>query len=81
MTFDNRNRGAIWQNKDKEADGQPDFTGKLNVEGREFWVSAWKRKADAAPKSPALTFSIKANQAQQGAPSERPKGDDEEIPF
>lgn len=57
--YDNTNRGAIWANKDKEGAKDPDFKGSLNVDGREFWVAAWKRKSDASPKSPALSFSIK----------------------
>jgi hypothetical protein len=73
--FDNRNRGAIWRNKNKESAEQPDLTGKLDVEGREFWVSAWKRKEGASATSPALTFRIKPNEAQRGAPTTKPDGD------
>ena len=56
---DNTNRGAIWKNDKKESDTQPDFTGRLNVNGVDFWVSSWKRKPDANPKAPALSFSVK----------------------
>lgn len=56
--MDNTNRGAIWKNEDKESDTHPDFKGQLNVEGVEYWVSAWKRKPDANPKAPALSFSV-----------------------
>ena len=58
MSYDNTNRGQIWRNEKKEKPTQPDFTGSLNVEGVEYWVSAWKRKPDANPKAPPLTFSI-----------------------
>lgn len=57
--YSNENRGSIWKNDRKEKDTHPDFTGSLNVEGREYWVSAWKRKPDANPKAPALSFSVK----------------------
>lgn len=57
--FDNTNRGSIWKNDKKETDKHPDFTGSLNVEGVEYWVSAWKRKQGASDKAPALSFSIK----------------------
>ena len=56
---DNTNRGAIWKNDKKESDTHPDFTGSINVSGVEYWVSAWKRKPDANPRSPALSFSVK----------------------
>jgi hypothetical protein len=42
--YDNTNRGSIWMNDKKETVNHPDFTGSLNVEGKEYWVSAWKRK-------------------------------------
>lgn len=60
----NENRGAIWRNEKREKDTHPDFTGSLNVDGREYWVSAWKRKEGAGAKSPALSFSIKPKDDQ-----------------
>jgi hypothetical protein len=64
MEHDNTNRGAIWKNEKKERDTHPDFTGSLNVNGVEYWVSAWKRKEDAGPKAPALSFSVKPKDEQ-----------------
>lgn len=78
--YDNRNRGSIWKNDRKEKDTHPDFTGTLNVEGREFWVSAWKRKPGAGEKSPALSFSVKPK--EESAPARQSKQEPEdEIPF
>lgn len=70
---DNTNRGSIWKNDKKEKDTQPDFTGSLNVNGVEYWVSAWKRKADANPNAPALSFSVKPkdDSPRQQAPQQR----------
>lgn len=59
MAYDNTNRGAIWKNDDKREDNHPDFKGSINVDGREYWVSAWKRKEGASAKAPALSFSVK----------------------
>jgi hypothetical protein len=88
--YDNNNRGSIWKNEKKEKDTHPDFTGSLNVNGVEYWVSAWKRKEGAAPKAPALSFSVKPKEEQQPAPKKPDpissgrslKADmDDEIPF
>ncbi len=58
--YDRTNRGSIWKNDRKETDNHPDFTGSFtDANGVEYWVSAWKRKQDAAPKAPALTFTLK----------------------
>jgi hypothetical protein len=62
--YDNTNRGQIWRNDKKQTDNHPDFTGSLNVNGVEYWVSAWKRKEGAAAKAPALSFSIKPKDEQ-----------------
>lgn len=85
MDYDNTNRGAIWKNEDKESDTHPDFKGQLNVNGVEFWVSAWKRKPDASEKSPALSFSIKPKderpQTKGSKPAGRPQRPTDDIPF
>ena len=80
----NTNRGAIWKNDDKREDNHPDFKGSLNVDGVEYWVSAWKRKEGAGAKAPALSFSIKPKEAKQeakSAPAQRHQDMDDEIPF
>ena len=85
--YDNTNRGSIWKN-DRMRDGKqdPQFTGTLNVEGVEYWISAWKRKAGAKSGSPALNFTLNrkdANKAPNPAKQEAPQEeyDDTEIPF
>lgn len=58
MSYDNNNKGAIWGNDRKQNDNHPDFKGQATINGVEYWVSAWKRKPDASPSSPALSFSV-----------------------
>ncbi len=83
--FDNTNRGSIWPNDKKETEKHPDFTGSLDVNGVEFWVSAWKRKPDANPKAPSLSFSVKPKEERQPTDYAKPEkgGDDgfDAIPF
>ena len=67
MTYDNTNRGAIWKNEEKSEDTHPDFKGSLNVEGVEYFFDAWKRKPDANPKAPALSFRVKRKDKQPDA--------------
>ena len=85
--YDDTNRGQIWPNEDKTADTPTwaDFKGSVNVEGVEYWVSAWKRKPDAKPKAPSLSFSIKRKEEKQTPQPETPPApvDDgfDDIPF
>ena len=59
MTYDNTNRGQIWKNEKKTTESHPDFTGTLNVNGVEFYVSAWKRKEAAASASTHLRATMR----------------------
>ena len=88
MSYDNTNRGQIWPNDKKTTDNHPDFKGTVDVEGVEYWVSAWKRKAGGNPKAPSLSFSLQPkdeahqqgmNQAQSAAPV--PEEFEDDIPF
>jgi hypothetical protein len=65
MSYDNNNRGAIWKNEKKENDKHPDFKGDLNIDGVIYNVSAWKRKPDANPKAPLLSFSVSKREMPQ----------------
>jgi len=88
--YSNTNKGAIWKNDKKESDKHPDFKGSIDVEGIEYWVSAWKRKPDGNPKAPALSFSIKrkdevhnqgVSQAQAAVAGSQADDFDDDIPF
>lgn len=91
MAYDNTNRGSVWKNKKKEKDTHPDFTGSLNVDGTEYWVNAWRRKADAPESAPVMTFTIRPKEVVVDHQNERPKvrqssadmgrDMDDEIPF
>lgn len=39
--YDNTNRGGLWKNARKESDRHPDYTGNINVNGVDMWLSAW----------------------------------------
>jgi len=62
--YGNENRGSIWGNKRKTKDTHPDFTGTMNVEGREYFVDGWKRKEGASPNAPFFSLSVKPMDAQ-----------------
>lgn len=93
MSFDNTNKGAIWGNKDKQTDTQPDFKGSINIEGVEYWLSGWKRDPNGNPNAPSVKFSVKrkdevqsqgmqqARQAQQAPPQPAPDNFSDDIPF
>ena len=72
--FDKTNRFTLWQNKDKTADKPTwaDFQGEINIDGVDYYLSAWKRKPDGNPKAPPLSGTVKLKEARQ-APADYEK--------
>lgn len=65
------NRGGLWKNSRKETDKHPDFTGSINVEGKEYWISMWDNADNENPKAPVYSLSVSEKQAKK----------DDDIPF
>jgi hypothetical protein len=79
--YDNTNTGAIWGNKDRKTDKHPTHTGSINVEGVEYWVSAWV--GDKSKNQPSLSFKIQKKEPKQSKPSAAfaEISDPDSIPF
>ena len=41
MSYDNRNSGIITRNDKQGNEKRPDYRGSINVDGRDYWISAW----------------------------------------
>ncbi len=87
MAYDNTNSGMLARNKRREKDTHPEYTGTLNVEGTEYWVSAWIKEGKPGSKlegekyfSIALTKKDAPRTASKPAPT--PASDSlDDIPF
>ena len=56
--YDNNMRGVLFHNDRKESDRHPDLKGSCEVDGVEYWLSAW-RKEGANGKFLSLAFTKK----------------------
>jgi hypothetical protein len=63
-SYDNTNTGAVWPNRNKQAETHADFSGSINIEGVEYFIDAWRKPADAADKAPVLKFKVKRKEKQ-----------------
>jgi|TARA_R110002012_G_C11377062_1_gene582798 hypothetical protein len=82
--YDNTNRGSIWKNPKRESDRHPHLTGTANVDGTEYWISAWAKDKGGNPKAPELTFSFKAKDNQpvtETPPTADTHADDDDLPW
>ncbi len=56
MTYDNTNSGILYRNDRKERDTHPDFTGTINVEGVDYWLSGWAKEGKPGSKMEGRKF-------------------------
>ena len=86
MSYDNTNSGILAKNLDcDESRKQPQYRGSLNVEGVDYWVSAWIQEGREGTKLAGQKyFSMKLEPKQQQAQQPAPKPQatvDQDIPF
>lgn len=66
MPYDENLRGALFKNDKKSQENQPDYTGKINIDGKDYWLSAWLKTAESGRKYMSLSATPKeAQEAQQ----------------
>jgi hypothetical protein len=78
--YDNTNRGALFKNDRRETDKHPEYSGTINVDGRDYWLSAWVKDGK---KGKFFSLSVKAKEDRNRNPNagKQDAGMDDEIPF
>ena len=79
--YDNTNRGSLFKNDRKSADTHADYTGSLNVEGKEVWINAWIKESKSGTKF--MSLSVRPKEARTAALDDfKPVPDSEDsVPF
>ena len=73
--MDNTNKGTLNINDKQGNDKRPDMKGRINVDGKEYWLSAWEREGK---NGKFWSLSIEAKKEAQEAYT---KATGQDIPF
>lgn len=61
--YDNTNSGVLFHESAPESEKHPDYTGNINVDGKEYRLAGWKRTGKSGV--PFLSLKISAPRAKQ----------------
>ena len=83
MEYNNENRGALWKNDRRDDDKFPHYKGSLNVEGVDFWISAWLKEGKDGTKFMSLSIKNKSAESSSDKKPVKTKEffNDSDIPF
>lgn len=85
MVYDNTNRGTLGRNTRREKDTHPEYSGKCDIEGKMYWISA-RVKEGQDGKFFSLSFRPQEQQKPAAKPQRPIQGQslaeaDDDIPF
>ena len=87
--YDNEKRGVLFRNNEKQKDSQPDYKGRVQVNGEEYWLSAWVNTSKKGEKYMSLSLQEMKEAHDQGVRQvKRDNGfdpgesfEDKDVPF
>jgi len=83
MEYDNNNRGSLFKNDRKDDAKFPDYKGSINVDGTDYWLSAWIKVSKDGQKFMSLSVKNKNADAslQPKKKVKQEEFDDSDLPF
>ena len=82
MEYDNNNRGSLFKNDRKDDAKFPDYKGSINVDGIDYWLSAWIKVSKDGQKFMSLSVKNKnADASLQPKKKVKQEEFDDSMPF
>ena len=74
------NSGILFRNKDKKSDNHPDYGGKINIGGTEYYLNGWLKLDKNGDRF--LSLSVKPKEApKEQTPMQKVRDMDDDVPF
>ena len=84
MAYDNTNTGVLFRNDKATTDKHPTHTGSINIDGVDYWLSAWVKEG-AKGKFFSMSVKLKEERVAKPAPKAprkaEPDFDSSDVPF
>lgn len=82
MEYDSTNRGSLFKNDRKDDAKFPDYKGSINVDGTDYWLSAWIKVSKDGNKFMSLSVKNKnADASLQPKKKVKQEEFDDSMPF
>lgn len=81
MAYDNTNTGALFKAKERATDKHPEYTGTINIDGREYWLAGWVNEAKSGQKYFSLKVKAKDDKRPPATAAEKLEAMRDDIPF
>jgi hypothetical protein len=78
MQYDNTNRGTLGRNQNRKSDKHPEYKGKLNVEGKEYWLAGWIKEGEHG-KFFSLEVTEKVTEKETKKPAKKVEFQDDDL--
>lgn len=84
--YDNELRGSLFKNDKEGNDARPDYTGTVQVDGKEYRLAAWIKEAASGKKYMSLKLDPKEGSTAKPSAHQQAKANafqpqDQDIPF
>ena len=82
MEYDNTNSGTFFVNDRKEKPNHPDYSGKINVDGKDYYLKGWKKQAKSGTNFLSLAVNpVDGASAPKSAPKAASAPTNDDTPF
>jgi hypothetical protein len=51
--------GSLFQNEEKKSENFPDYSGSIRIDGRDLWISGWRKTSRNGTQFLSLAFKYK----------------------